>query len=77
MSPISEESAKALTENLLILLAQSNQQRMQLAALEAALKKEAPGTYEEYREILARLREQNDAAQYLVTMEKLKALLEK
>ena len=77
MSPLTEESAKALTENLLILLAQANNQRMQLAAFEAALRNEAPGTFKEYQEHLARLREHSDATQFMVSMERLKELLQK
>ena len=77
MSPITEESAKALTENLLLLLGQVQQQHLQLEALERALAKEAPGTFEEYRGFLAQLREQTDATRFIVTMEKLKELLQK
>lgn len=77
MSPITEESAKLLVENLTLAMAQCQEQRLQLMAFEEALQKHAPAAYEAYADQLRKLREHNDATRILVGMERLKDLLQK
>lgn len=77
MSPITQESAKALTDVLLDLIGHVNQQHMKLQALESALAKVAPDTFEEYQTILRRLQDHNDATRSIIQMERLREMLQK
>jgi len=76
VSPISEISAKALTDNLLLALNSVHKQELRLTALEQALEEEQPAFYKSYQRKLKALQDQGNGANLLASMQKLKDVLQ-
>jgi len=76
MTPVSETSAKALTDNLLLALSSLRKQELRLSALEQALEEEQPALYKTYQRKLKVMQDHGNGANLLASMQKLKESLQ-